>query len=569
MPTLEENRRNLEEGIRSGRLVPAPPPLETALPVPLPVSFPPSPNPALRTPMPKTTVLEPDTVRQFFNPATPQTRVPPLPPASNPNIGAQAASQSITVIKSGQGTLLQTNGVDNARQSALNLIAGDNIALVSNAVGGVTVTGQGGDLLSRPSRKHFVVWVPGIASATAVNIFSLFDTVTITSGGEANVGTLESHFDRNRTWQLGSNPLNVLVGQTHRGLNLFFSARSITFVTRVKETGSLTSVRHWLGLTNSDTPPWRADTDTPLGAFLGFRFSPALSPTWEGVVSGGNKSFTRVSGGPAPDSYHTLAAVWDAAAGTVSFSSDGVVFGSANTDLPTTSFSDLALIDQLLNTAAVAALAQVDYMYAEQPQLGDPLAANAAMPVVSVSDDFNRANGGLGANWFTAAELPAGSNTNPQISGNAVVSSALNAVSYSAWKTTNFPPDQFAEVKIVALAAATAFILPSVRFKTTNQDFSAYQIALFGPAGSAVSATIRKVIGNVITTLTTFSITPVIGDIIRLEIVGSSLTAKQNGVVRATATDTVLTAGQPGFQVFFSAGVAGDSKLDDFKAGSL
>lgn len=110
-------------------------------------AYPPAPNPFMRSPLPTSQVLQPDTLRYFFRPAgPPQSRVIPQPPNATPAIGASASSQAITVVQQGQGTLLETNHVTNADQSTLDLIAGANISLVADKFGGVTVTGtSGGD----------------------------------------------------------------------------------------------------------------------------------------------------------------------------------------------------------------------------------------------------------------------------------------------------------------------------------------------------------------------------------------------------------------------------------------
>src|SRR5258708_2352710 len=74
--------------------VPAPPP-----PVGPPArpSYPPAPNPLLRTPLPPTQQLQPDTLRQFYKSGTPQTRIVPLPPTANATINASAKGIANTV----------------------------------------------------------------------------------------------------------------------------------------------------------------------------------------------------------------------------------------------------------------------------------------------------------------------------------------------------------------------------------------------------------------------------------------------------------------------------------------
>ena len=99
MPSIAQAAQALQDKKESGGLMPVEncPVIIPTAPIP---EFPPKLNSTvpLRTPMPATTVLQPDTQRTFHSAASPQVRVPPMPPNSNPNVGAAAASQSITVV---------------------------------------------------------------------------------------------------------------------------------------------------------------------------------------------------------------------------------------------------------------------------------------------------------------------------------------------------------------------------------------------------------------------------------------------------------------------------------------
>ena len=116
----------------------ATPPPPTAYPLP---DLAPALNPLLRAPMPASAVRDADTVRQWHAQAIPQTRIWPPSATGNAVTGAQAASQAITIVQQGSGLLLETNSQKNAIQGTLNLVAGSNIQLASDAFGGVTVTG--------------------------------------------------------------------------------------------------------------------------------------------------------------------------------------------------------------------------------------------------------------------------------------------------------------------------------------------------------------------------------------------------------------------------------------------
>ena len=139
MPTISESQQSFQSKVKTGELQPVEKAPQTEPGAPAIPAFPQEPNSFLRTPMPASTVLQPDTLRQFFSAANPQTRVPPVAPNANPNVGASAASQSITVVQQGKGTILKTNGILNNLQSELNLIAGTGITLTAGAQGQVVI----------------------------------------------------------------------------------------------------------------------------------------------------------------------------------------------------------------------------------------------------------------------------------------------------------------------------------------------------------------------------------------------------------------------------------------------
>jgi hypothetical protein len=117
---------------------------------PPPLADTPGWNPFQRSPLPPSLNTPPDQQRQFYNRNMgPQRRVLPQQAAGIASSNAAARAQAINVTESGLGLQLQTNGQNNATQSLLNLLAGANITLTANALGGVTITGTaGGDGLT-------------------------------------------------------------------------------------------------------------------------------------------------------------------------------------------------------------------------------------------------------------------------------------------------------------------------------------------------------------------------------------------------------------------------------------
>ena len=130
------------------RVAPAPAYSPPAAP-PLP-SNEPGWNGYQRSPLPPALNTSSDQLRQFYNRNMgPQMRVLPQQAAGIASSNAAARAQAINITESGLGLQLQTNGQTNATQSLLNLLAGANITLTANALGGVTITGTaGGDGLT-------------------------------------------------------------------------------------------------------------------------------------------------------------------------------------------------------------------------------------------------------------------------------------------------------------------------------------------------------------------------------------------------------------------------------------
>ena len=170
MPSIKQGQAFGEEMVKSGVVTPAP--QNTTAPLPIPVTittYPASPNPNLRGPLPASYVQQPDMQRQWQNAAVNQIRVPPSPSTSNPVVGAQAVSQTITIVQGGGGgggTVLLTNGVKNTVQSTLNLISGNGVTLSADSLGGVTI-GATGFVLLNPTSSQTISGAPLILASSA------------------------------------------------------------------------------------------------------------------------------------------------------------------------------------------------------------------------------------------------------------------------------------------------------------------------------------------------------------------------------------------------------------------
>jgi hypothetical protein len=182
--------------------------------------------------------------------------------------------------------------------------------------------------------------------------------------------------------------------------------------------------------------------------------------------------------------------------------------------------------------------------------------------MASVTDDFNRANGGLGTNWTTINNERA-----PGITSNQVqpTSSTVGQTDAAHWAVAaqKFTPDQYAECKITALNPQGG---PCVRCgsgvlrRFYNLTVKSSTVLELTRADPGFDATLRSG--------TPSGWTLAVNDVVRLEIRGQELRIYKNGVEFSDwrTVDPYITNGQPGIRVNFQGSTF---TLDDFAAGDL
>lgn len=188
-----------------------------------------------------------------------------------------------------------------------------------------------------------------------------------------------------------------------------------------------------------------------------------------------------------------------------------------------------------------------------------------------VSDDFNRADGALGANWTiratssdSGATIVSNQCKDATASGNAVL-----WYSGAGWTGGN---DQYAEATIIALQSGNDFGV-CARLSGASIGAANGYLAVINSTDAAVSlgGTIQcsfyKVSAGSFTQIgTDFGVTISANDVIRLEVQGTTLRLKVNGVQRGTDTDASIASGNPGL---YFAGSSTASIWDAFAAGDF
>lgn len=169
------------------------------------------------------------------------------------------------------------------------------------------------------------------------------------------------------------------------------------------------------------------------------------------------------------------------------------------------------------------------------------------------SDDFNRANGALGADWASFF----GGIT---VSGNAALGGSL--VSAARWTASTFAADHWSEATISGFASGTTYPGVAVRLDASGNG---YYIAI-----DSGNAYVQRLTGGVEFSIATRSTSWANGDVMRLEVVGTTLKVFKNGTqVGTDVTDATYSSGQPGLFCYGAATVDGWSADDGVPVGPV
>jgi len=189
---------------------------------------------------------------------------------------------------------------------------------------------------------------------------------------------------------------------------------------------------------------------------------------------------------------------------------------------------------------------------------------------VLATDDFNRADGTLGANWTTIAGF-----ANPAIVTNQVQPNAVGGTgSLSLYTGTTFPNDQYAKTSIIAALTANTRN-PGLLLRGTTAARTEYECVLFGPLGATVQLKINRYNAGVLASLATTGAdqTVVTTDVMKCTVVGYVLTIYINDVSKLVYDDSAsgskITSGTPGIHLYTAAGLTSNVQIDNFEAGDM
>jgi hypothetical protein len=186
--------------------------------------------------------------------------------------------------------------------------------------------------------------------------------------------------------------------------------------------------------------------------------------------------------------------------------------------------------------------------------------ATTLAPIIVASDNFNRADGFLGANWTK----PPASQNNLVIVNNQVGVDVEDSHNYAFWSANSFSQDQYSQVRISNVGPWNGVI---VRAQLIIDRF--YLAFVFGVNDYRIYLRKDGLYYELITGTTE---TWAAGDIIGLEAAGLNpvqLTLLRNGNPVLTYTDTTenLFGGSPGIGIYSPSGY--HLAIDDWEGGNL
>lgn len=210
------------------------------------------------------------------------------------------------------------------------------------------------------------------------------------------------------------------------------------------------------------------------------------------------------------------------------------------------------------DVATAGTVAAVNTNISENDSWATATFAVKPAPNEIATDAFTRSNGGVGANYST----PTGT-TEVQVVSNTAQGPTDATTYVSSWSADTFDNDQWAEAD-VTLGGTSSEGAVYVRL-ATGGAFTGYGF-IWDTAASGTYRIVEVTAGseaNIGSTSTGVGTTGT--KTLRLEVVGTALTAYVDGVEVLTTTDATITAGEPGIGMYRSSGAT--ATLDDFSAG--
>ena len=179
----------------------------------------------------------------------------------------------------------------------------------------------------------------------------------------------------------------------------------------------------------------------------------------------------------------------------------------------------------------------------------------AAAGTLTASDDFNRADGGLGPNWTAVSD-------GAMAISSQAVTGAVNVTTGEIRTAETYASDQYSQVEVTSTQlTGGVWIGPAVRLQGGGQD--GYVGIYFWNFGSPELMLFERNAGNW-TQLGAYGTAPLAaGTQLRLVAAGSTISFLENGVPRISVTDSTFTGGAPGIMAH------GNAEADNWAGGDI
>jgi hypothetical protein len=177
-----------------------------------------------------------------------------------------------------------------------------------------------------------------------------------------------------------------------------------------------------------------------------------------------------------------------------------------------------------------------------------PVLLQEASAATHASDDFNRADGSLGADWTGIR------NGGLSISSHAVM--GRSGLAGDIWTAGTFTSDQYSQIEVTSKQLTGGqWIGAAVRVQNGGRD--AYVGVYFWNGGKPELLLFSRSKGSW-TPLASYSSGPLAaGTQLKLMVAGSTIVFLENGVQRLSVSDSSLSGGAPGIMIY-GTGTAGD-----------
>jgi len=163
------------------------------------------------------------------------------------------------------------------------------------------------------------------------------------------------------------------------------------------------------------------------------------------------------------------------------------------------------------------------------------------------TDAFTAANGTALATYNASWTVNAGA---WDIQSNSVHPNSAAAHITAHWNADTFTNDQYAQMTVTGVGTYIAVAVRVAVSADTGYSFRAEAATIY----------IQRKLAGVLATLRSVAYSTQVNDVLRLEVVGESLTAKVNGVVKLSVSDTNIGSGFAGIMGFSNtAGILGDN----------